>query len=91
MQINIKIIEFKAKELGVGQVFGLEEVLLKDVERCIQAKAVTECEVQYIESDDVHQILNEEGVELILNNGELNFVQPVQIAKEFINHKKAII
>jgi hypothetical protein len=45
MQINIKIIEFKAKELGIGQVFGLEEVLLKDVERCIQAKAVTECEV----------------------------------------------
>jgi hypothetical protein len=39
----------------------------------------------------VHEILNDEDIELILNNGELNFVQPVQIAKEFINHKKAII
>ena len=50
MHINVKTIEYKQRSVGSGQVFGIEEVLLKDVERCVQAVAITECEVQYIEA-----------------------------------------
>lgn len=90
MQINIKTIEYKVGEIGPGQVFGLEEVLLKDVERCVQAKALTDGELQEIGSDQLHEIFNEDDIDIILKSGEMNFIKPVQVAKEFINFKKAI-
>jgi hypothetical protein len=34
MSINVKTIDYKERILGVGEVFGIEETLLKDVERC---------------------------------------------------------
>lgn len=81
MQINIKTLEYKALQIGTGQVFGLEEALLKEVERCVEARAMTNCEVQYIDIGLLHEILNEEDVDIILKTGELKFIQPIDIAK----------
>jgi hypothetical protein len=35
-------------------------------------------------------VFNEDDIEGVLKSGELNFIQPVAVAQEFINHKKAI-
>jgi hypothetical protein len=35
MHSNIKTIHYKYKELSVGDIFGLEELLQKDLPRCL--------------------------------------------------------
>jgi hypothetical protein len=35
-------------------------------------------------------VFSREDAEFVLKNGDLNFIQPIEIAKEFINHQKAI-
>jgi len=56
----------------------------------VQAKALSDGELQEIGINEIHEILNEDDIDLILKSGELNFIKPVQVAKEFINYKKAI-
>lgn len=52
MGINIKTLDYKVKELKAGELLGIEEFLLQDVTRCVQATAITECEIQYIDIQD---------------------------------------
>ena len=52
MGINIKTLDYKVKELKAGELLGIEEFLLQDVTRCVQAKAILECEIQYIDIQD---------------------------------------
>ncbi len=52
MGINIKTLDYKVKELKAGELLGIEEFLLQDVSRCVQATAITECEIQYIDIQD---------------------------------------
>ena len=86
----MKTIEYKVREVTAGQVFGAEEVLIKDIDRCMQAKATTDGELQYIDMAELHLKMTDDDVDVIMKSGELLFIQPIQIAKEFINHKKAI-
>lgn len=37
MGINIKTLDYKVKELKAGELLGIEEFLLQDVTRCVQA------------------------------------------------------
>ncbi len=80
MQINIKTIEYKVREVMAGQIFGAEEVLLKDVDRCVQAKATSDGELQYIDMAEMHSKMSEEDVDAIMKSGELLFIQPIKIA-----------
>ncbi len=52
MGINIKTLDYKVKELKAGDLLGIEEFLLQDVTRCVQATAISECEIQYIDIQD---------------------------------------
>lgn len=52
MGINIKILDYKMRELKAGDLLGIEEFLLQDVTRCVQAMAISECEIQYIDIQD---------------------------------------
>jgi hypothetical protein len=45
MGINIKTLDYKVKEIKAGELLGMEEFLLQDVTRCLQATAITECEL----------------------------------------------
>lgn len=40
------------RELKGGDLLGIEEFLLQDVTRCVQAMAISECEIQYIDIQD---------------------------------------
>ena len=52
MAINIKTLDYKVKEIKAGELLGIEEFLLQDVTRCVQATALSECELQYIDIKD---------------------------------------
>lgn len=52
MAINIKTLDYKVKEIKAGELLGIEEFLLQDVTRCVQATALSECELQYIDIQD---------------------------------------
>jgi CRP-like cAMP-binding protein len=52
MIINIKTLDYKVKELKAGELVGIEEFLLQDVQRCVEAQALTECELQFIDIKD---------------------------------------
>jgi hypothetical protein len=43
----------------------------------VQAKALSDGELQEIGINEIHEILNEDDIDLILKSGELNFIKPV--------------
>jgi CRP-like cAMP-binding protein len=51
MVTAVRTISYKFKELGPGDLLGLEELILDNVDRCVQATALNECELEYIEKD----------------------------------------
>jgi CRP-like cAMP-binding protein len=55
MVTAIRTIGYKFKELSPGDLLGLEELILDDVDRCVQAIAVTECELDYIDKQQFYE------------------------------------
>jgi CRP-like cAMP-binding protein len=52
MVTTVRTIKYKFKEVGEGGMIGAEEFILVDVPRCVEATAITDCELGYIEQED---------------------------------------
>jgi CRP-like cAMP-binding protein len=52
MVTSVRRINYRVKELGEGSLVGMEEFILSDVPRCVQALAVTDCELAYIDQEE---------------------------------------
>ena len=77
-------------------MIGAEEFILVDVPRCVEATAITDCELGYIEQEDFFKrkkilsitiliVFNEEDVKSILQSGGLDYLDPVSVARSFLN------
>jgi CRP-like cAMP-binding protein len=52
MLTTVRTINYKFKELGEGALLGAEEFILTDVPRCVQATALSDCELTFVEQED---------------------------------------
>ena len=95
----MKTINYKFKELHEGQVFGLEEMIQVGMHRCVTAQALTDCELEYLDRERFFErkevqidlvVFTPEDISTIKANGNLEYLDPVPVAKEFINYQKAV-